>query len=379
MVKQRQDKNVKQANQNLLYKEIYKNGPYTRKDLAIRLDFSLPTLAQHVKTMCDAGLIEEKYLDNEAEEVARVGRRAKYLMCCPQARIGVGMEIRPKRVQLILVDLFGNTIAKESVPLPFKESDEYSRRLAEILEDYLESRQIEREKVLGVGFSFHGVINQTKPPTLFSYKLPVKAASAELLTKYIPYPSAVHENGYCAGISEAWSRKGKISAFYMWLGDCLTGTNIQNGVVHKGQRFESGQIGHMEVVKGGKEHFCGHKGCFDAYCSSDCLTEGYGTLEDFFAALKQGEKKAGKRWEEYLQILCMAIENIHLVTSSDIILGGPVACYARDYEASIQSVLAERDIYLEEGGYLKFAIVKEDASVRGAALVLIEQFLREML
>jgi predicted NBD/HSP70 family sugar kinase len=94
--------------------------------------------------------------------------------------------------------------------------------------------------------------------------------------------------------------------------------------------------------------------------------------------LEQGKEEAVTRWEEYLQILCTAIGNIHLITSSDIILGGPVSHYVKANEASIQRILAERDIYHEDGKYLQIAEAGEDSAIKGAALVFVKKFLKEI-
>ena len=159
------------------------------------------------------------------------------------------------------------------------------------------------------------------------------------------------------------------------LSNNVGGAIILNGEVYVGNSYRSGEVGHMTIVPDGKPCYCGQKGCMDRYCSAICLSELCdGDLDEFFELLAAGNEEASDRWNEYLNYLAIAINNVHMLFDCRIVLGGYVGGYIEDHISELQVLLAKRHSFKADGSYLQPCIYKRNAQAAGAALNFVHRF-----
>lgn len=110
----------------------------------------------------------------------------------------------------------------------------------------------------------------------------------------------------------------------------------------------------MTLYPGGRECYCGKRGCLDAYCSAQrlsSLTEG--KLDRFFEKLRQGDKECAQAWAGYQADLVTAANSLHMAFDCDVILGGYVGGYLEDWIGALRELAEERNPFDDGGTYLK--------------------------
>ena len=135
----------------------------------------------------------------------------------------------------------------------------------------------------------------------------------------------------------------------------------------------------MTLVPGGNRCWCGKAGCLDAYCSAKRLSDqAEGSLSAFFEGLQAGEPEKREVWREYLEHLAVALNNLHTCFDCDVIVGGSVGGYLKDFGELLRALLAERNPFGPDASYLKDCTLSEEAPAIGAALALVEDYLRNL-
>ena len=159
----------------------------------------------------------------------------------------------------------------------------------------------------------------------------------------------------------------------------MGGAYFSGGNLLYGTEFRCGEVGHMTLVSDGKPCYCGKRGCLDAYCAAGNLAQmAGGRLEKYFEELKQGNPEYRKAWETYRDYLAVAVNNIHMLLDCNIILGGYVGSYLGEYMEEIRQKVGERNIFSEEGEFVRECKYKIGAAAFGAALYVVEEFLEQI-
>lgn len=166
------------------------------------------------------------------------------------------------------------------------------------------------------------------------------------------------------------------NAVYLSLSNSVGGAFLQGSRLYLGEHQRSGEFGHMTLYPGGRECYCGKRGCLDAYCSAQrlsSLTEG--KLDRFFEKLRQGDKECAQAWAGYQADLVTAANSLHMAFDCDVILGGYVGGYLEDWIGALRELAEERNPFDDGGTYLKVCRYRVEASALGAALQHVERFI----
>ena len=154
-------------------------------------------------------------------------------------------------------------------------------------------------------------------------------------------------------------------------GAYINASAIRNGVHNRGCEF-----GHMVIHPGGKQCLCGKKGCFEAYVSEKVLSSELDmTLDNFFELAVQGNKNNSNVLDEYMDNLALGINNIYTMMDCDIVLGGTVAPYLKQYENSIKERLVNDYSFDTDADYLRISDGGGRKSGLGAALSFVARFI----
>ena len=94
--------------------------------------------------------------------------------------------------------------------------------------------------------------------------------------------------------------------------------------------------------------------------------------------LQNGDEKAGKKWETYLDHLAILISNLRMAYDMDIILGGEMGGYLTDYMIPLGEKVMQYNGFDHDLRYLKNCSYKKEASAVGAAKHFLQGFIRKM-
>ncbi len=365
---------VKKNNRNRIYQYICKCKTVSNPDIAYALKLSLPTVLQNTKELLESGFIEEA-----GELRSTGGRRAKALLPAAGHRLALGLDITQNHIGMVLINLLGDILKYERIDHPYRNEKEYLTETSRRLEEFIEDSPAKRERILGLGISFPGIVDLQKKVISGSHVLDVKALPLSEISESFAYPcfflNDANAGAYAEGI-----RSGETEPFfYLSLSNTVGGAVYQEGHLMQGKEFRCGEVGHMTVVPGGRLCYCKKSGCLDAYCSARCLSDLTDKkLEDFFSGLRQGEQRLVDAWEEYTDYLAIAVNNIHMVLDCDIILGGYVGSCLEEQIEEIRKKISARNTFSEDAGFVKPCRYKTGAAALGAALQVVETFIRQV-
>ena len=81
-------------------------------------------------------------------------------------------------------------------------------------------------------------------------------------------------------------------------------------------------------------------------------------------------------WDEYLNILSMAVNNINMLLDCPVILGGSVGVYLEEFTGQLRSLARDRNSFSDSADYLACCQYKVEPIAAGAALPFIDEFIR---
>lgn len=374
MKKQVTNMEVKKNNRNRIFRYIGRSGTVSNPDIAYELKMSLPTVTQNTKELLERGLLEEV-----GELQSTGGRRAKALAVAADAKQAVGLDITKNHIGLLLTNLSGQVLAYERIQLPYQDSEEYYRKASELLENFLKEKKAYRERILGIGISFPGIVDLNREMIDHSHILGVDSLPFEAVSRFFPYPCSFLNDANAGAYAEGMGAGHQERFFYLSLSNTVGGGIFSNGELVQGDAFRCGEVGHMTIAPEGKLCYCGKMGCLDAYCSAMCLSDAAGgKLEKFFERLERKEGEAVKLWERYAADLAVAINNIHMVLDCDIVLGGYVGSCLTWHIQDIWKKVVERTPFMQDIPFVRGCGHKLGAAALGAALKVMEVFVEQI-
>lgn len=365
---------VKKKNRNEVFRYICRKGTVSNPDISYNLKVSLPTATQITKELIAEGLLEEK-----GELQSTGGRRAKALSAVVNARLAVGLDITKNHISFVLTNIVGEILKYERICQPYVPEAAYYQEISERLEHFLDESGSDKDKVLGVGISFPGIIDLDKGQIAYSHVLGIEAVPLDSLSAYFSYPCFFLNDANAGAYAEGFHGDGVERFFYLSLSNTVGGAIFDGNGLVQGRNFRCGEVGHMTVVMDGESCYCGKRGCLDAYCAAWHLSDAAdGKLEQFFCLLDQGDAEAVKIWDSYTDYLAIAVNNIYMVLDCDIVLGGYVGSSMGMHLQELWDKVAERNTFGEKEPYVKVCNYKVAAAALGAALNVIEMFVSQI-
>ena len=214
----------------------------------------------------------------------------------------------------------------------------------------------------------------------------------ERLDKFIK----IENDANAAALGEflAGSAKGCKNAVAVTLGTGVGGGIVIDGKIYSGSNFAGAELGHMVIVKDGKECGCGRKGCWEAYASATALINmtkeaireekpdfSYmlnlceGDIENVngktaFDAQIAGDTTGKAVIEKYIGYLACGIVNVINIFQPDVLcIGGGVSRQGENLLAPVRAIVEKERITKHNDKQTKIcaATLGNDAGIIGAA------------
>ena len=213
--------------------------------------------------------------------------------------------------------------------------------LEEIFSVLKEWKEIEKIDIHEIGIGAPGVIRDNT--IISSVNLGIKnfKIGEEIQKRFPDMDVKVMNDAKCAALAE--KKRGSLKEYddciFMCLGTGIGGAVFINGKLVEPKRCAGFEVGHMIIVKDGKECKCGSKGCYERYASMrhfkrdireklnlDESVDG-GELRDIIRANINNEE-VQKAIEEFVKYICVGLTNlVNLLEPQVISLGGGFVKY----------------------------------------------------
>ena len=367
---------LKKINRSKIYQYIYRSKLTSKLQIVQDLQMGLSTVSQNLNLLENEGLIEKNgYFDSTG------GRKANAIQIVSDFRISIGVGILKNMFHITAIDLYGNTVYTDTIPLTYSNTAAYYQQLTDKVKDFIEKNQYLEDKILGVSIATQGITSPDNTTVIYGNIMNNTGMRLKDFSRHLPYPCHLEHDSKSAAFLELWNHPELDSAVVLLLNRNLGGAIITNHQIHQGCSMHSGTIEHICVNPDGPLCYCGNRGCLETYCSANSLEQASGmTIKEFFPLLR--EKKSPQLiqiWEDYLKHLAFAMKNLNLVIDAPIIISGYLAPYfteddtdylLRQINSMTPFELKEEQILVGTHGQYTPAI--------GAALFYVEEFIHSV-
>ncbi len=363
---------VKKQNKVSIYRYLLQNPEKTKPEIASVLQLSLPTVGQITQELIDTQLISVSGMRESSG-----GRRAVTLVPNVSRNLSLGIDITRNHIGFVMINLAGDSLAWQRLRIPFVNSDDYKEQVYLLTMEFLKKNQIAFDTLLGIGVSVPGIVVQDMAWHVKSHALQLDEVFELKGFLKSGIPMQYFNDATAACMAEMYTRKSPSSFFFLSLSDTVGGASVISNQIVTGENNRNGEIGHMCLVPGGRECYCGGKGHFDAYCSATRLSEKSrkGTLAGFFEELEQGDPGCRKVFDEYLGYLSLMIYNLHIMSDMPVVLGGYVGAHLAPYLPELWEKVKKLEIFEQKKSYIKICDYKLEAAAVGAARYYTEQYI----
>ncbi len=284
----------------------------------------------------------------------------------------LGIDLGGTNIVAGVVDEQFNIVAKAdcktNVPRP---ESEVCDSMAEVAKAAVEKAGLTMEDIESIGIGVPGAVNPETGVIEYSANLffhnwnVVEMMEERLGTKVIIENDA---NAAAYGEYLAGSAKGARNAIAITIGTGVGAGIIIDGKIYSGSNYAGAEMGHMVIIKDGKECACGRKGCWEAYASATGLINltkeailkekpdfSYmlslcdGNIDNAngrtaFDAMRAGDASGKAVVDEYLGYLaCGLINAINIFQPDVLCIGGGVSNEGETLLAPLRSIIeAER-------------------------------------
>ena len=310
----------------------------------------------------------------------------------------LGIDLGGTNIVAGVVDKKYKIVAKAScktaVPRP---ESEICDSMAEVAKKAVEKAKLTMDDIESVGIGVPGAVNPKTgvieySANLFFHNWEVVEMMEERLGKKVH----IENDANAAALGEylAGSAKDARNAVAITLGTGVGGGIIIDGKIYSGSNFAGAELGHMVIVKDGKEGACGRRGCWETYASatglinltkqkilSEKLEFSYmlklcdGDINKVngrtaFDAMRDGDPTAKSVVEEYISYLSCGLVNIINIFQPDVLcIGGGISNEGENLLGPVRSYV-ERERYTKHNDkqtVICKCTLGNDAGIIGAA------------
>ena len=367
---------LKKINRSKIYQYIYRSKLTSKLQIVQDLQMGLSTVSQNLNLLENEGLIEKNgYFDSTG------GRKANAIQIVSDFRISIGVGILKNMFHITAIDLYGNTVYTNTIPLTYSNTAAYYQQITDKVKDFIEKNQYPEDKILGVSIATQGITSPDNTTVIYGNIMNNTGMRLKDFSRHLPYPCHLEHDSKSAAFLELWNHPELDSAVVFLLNRNLGGAIITNHQIHQGCSMHSGTIEHICVNPDGPLCYCGNRGCLETYCSANSLEQASGmTIKEFFPLLR--EKKSPQLiqiWEDYLKHLAFAMKNLNLVIDAPIIISGYLAPYftEEDTDYLLRQINSMTPFELKEEQILVGTHGQYTPAI-GAALFYVKEFIQSV-
>ena len=309
--------------------------------------------------------------------------------------MNIGIDLGGTNIAAAIVDNEGNITKRAEIQTESKGgSKSIIDGLVNVCRMLLEDTGLQPASI---GIGVPGAINNKKGEVIFTPNLPLRdiCITEELREKY-NCPIHLGNDANCAALGEtvAGGAKGAKDVVLITLGTGLGGGVILNGRLHTGLSGAAGELGHMVILKDGRECGCGRFGCWERYASATGLIataiEFMGAYREsllwelcdgsaanidgkiIFKAFRLNDIAAHLTVELYVEHLAAGIANIINILEPELIcIGGGISnawdCFSELLQELVNIEKFPRFPSQQPGTQISKALLGNNAGIIGAA------------
>jgi N-acetylglucosamine repressor len=308
--------------------KIYEKEKLSRNDLHELLDLRFATITKIVKELIEDGIIEET---GEKRKKGK-GRPHSLLKIIPDCRFFIGCELNPENVIGVILNFKGKLIKKDKIEIcKTDKKEDILKKIEKLLKNIIEKREIEKNKIYGIGFVDPGIIDVENGISIFSSILPQwrNVETKKYIEEKFNIKTFIIGSSQAKVLSEKFFGEGKeIKNFiFVEFGDGIGCGIMSEGKILHGTGGVAGEFGHIKI-KGIEEICnCGKKGCIEAVASIPSIEKKVEIatgkklkIKDIVDEYKKDNHEIKKILDNVLDIFSLSISNLINILNPEIVI-----------------------------------------------------------
>jgi glucokinase len=181
----------------------------------------------------------------------------------------IGVDIGGTKVAAGVVDEDGHIVAHLLRPTPAENPEQVASTIGDVVLELVKGREIE-----AVGLGAAGFVDETRSIVRFAPNLawreePLQKKVSDLVG--LPVVVENDANAMAWGEARFGAGRGETHVVCVTVGTGIGGGIVLDGSLYRGRWGMGAELGHMEVVPGGRPCGCGNRGCWEQYASGSAL------------------------------------------------------------------------------------------------------------
>jgi|GEM_PF-872626 len=258
---------LKYNNRSLILKNIFKNGPMSKKKLAEAIHLTPAALT----LICNDMLKQEMLLEVGEKEEKRAGRKEILLDINYNYAYVFGLDIKKDKTILALSNIGASILDKIEILNPNYSDDCYFELIKKSVNKLLSKNKIDKEKILGLGISMIGIVNPKKGISVNSNGIWNRDVHLKKkLEDKLSIPVTADNDTRNLAIAHMYQNKSFKDMIFLKYGPQIGSTIIRKGEIFLGKYFYAGEMGHS-ILEDGKDYcpICKRRGCLESSINFD--------------------------------------------------------------------------------------------------------------
>lgn len=374
---------IRLMNRTKILRLLRERGVLTKHELGTALALSHTTINTCVQLLLEEGLVAQVGVGKSVG-----GRKPAMIALKADSRHFFGVYFAPDRVIILVVNLRGEELARETLIQAGVDFEETLGRVRETIWKMIEACGLDTKEIVGVGMSFPGVVDAGRNFVEYAPNLGIRGYCFNSFEQKLGFKLYLENESIAATYAELFigKAKDKKSIVYVSIAEGIgTGIIIDNRILRDINK-KAGDFGHIRIENNGRPCNCGRADCWEVYASKTALFRYYReyleeresikaeTLEALEAAFDAGEPAAAQAVDTYTRQLFHGIEIILLALSPDeVIVGGDLGAFTQKIiRLGTETLALNQKFYGYEDVPIVASGFKENGAIIGSALLPLE-------
>jgi len=259
----------RQHNSRFVLSTIYKSSEISRVEISRATGLTRTTVSAIVAEYIEDGLVVESGISPSTG-----GKPAILLRVDENARFLIGLDLSESEFRGALVNLRGRIIQRESIPLKQQDGESALGLVYILVERLLRQSKV---AIVGIGVGTPGLMVPLTGVVMRAINLNWQNLPlGKLLSQRFNLPVHVANDCQVAAMGDfIWGETRESEHLILVKAGHGVGAGIiLNGSIYYGDGYGAGEIGHIQVTKGGMQCRCGNYGCLETILSENALIRG---------------------------------------------------------------------------------------------------------
>ncbi len=325
---------LRELNEQAVLEAIFREGPITRPELAVRTKLSRPAVSAVVSRLEQAGLVRPA-----GARGGRRGRKPMSYVVSNRAGFVVGVDIGGANVRVGAANIFGELICDEREPTVKDTPRNTSAQIAAMVARVIDEASAEHERPLAIGISTPGVVDQASSRVSLAFNLSPGGEfdSLAVIGERFGVPVLVENNVNLAAVGERWAGVARGVSTFAFI---AIGAGVGMGLVIddelvRGAHGAAGEIGYLPTgsdpfderhrVHGALEDEIGAAGILAALDGDGGRAQRPRSAQDVFELAERGDAGAREVVDAVTRRIGIAIATVVAVIDPElVVLGGGI-------------------------------------------------------